>query len=207
MGPRTGPARPVIARITYPRAKRVKRPGPVSVNGHRQTGLRILGTVTALSSDVRWLTPEQQRAWRSYLAVTILLGDQLDRDLQRDAGMPHGYYEILVHLSEEPEHALRMSVLAERTRSSRSRLSHAVARLEERGWIVREDCAEDKRGQLARLTDDGFTALQDAAPRHVESVRRYLIDRLTPEQIGQLEAIATAVLGGLPGVATCPGAD
>ena len=67
--------------------------------------------------------------------------DRLDRELQRDAGMPHAYYEILVRLSEQPDRSLRMSELAERSQSSRSRVSHAVARLEEAGWVRRESVA------------------------------------------------------------------
>src|ERR1044071_7408005 len=88
-------------------------------------------------SDTRWLSDGEQRAWRSFLVATNLLYDQLDRELQRDAGFPHGYYEILVRLSEAPGRRLRMSQLAERSQSSRSRISHAVARLEEAGWVRR----------------------------------------------------------------------
>src|SRR5256885_3102272 len=107
-------------------------------------------------SAPRWLTSDEQRAWRTYIESTKVLFDALDRQLQRDADMPHAYYEILVRLSEAPERSLRMSELADRTLSSRSRLSHAVARLEERGWVAREDCATDRRGQNARLTDEGY---------------------------------------------------
>jgi DNA-binding MarR family transcriptional regulator len=118
----------------------------------------------------------------------------LDRQLQRDAGMPHAYFEILVRLSEAEGRALRMSELADDTHSSRSRLSHAVARLEERGWVVRQDCETDRRGQLAVLTDTGFAVLEAAAPGHVEAVRRYVIDRLAPEQVAQLTAIGETIV-------------
>jgi DNA-binding MarR family transcriptional regulator len=131
------------------------------------------------------------------LEATRLLLDALDRQLHHDASMPHGYYEILVHLSEAPGRSVRMGELAERTRSSRSRLSHAVDRLEERGWIARGDCPTDRRGQLATLTETGFAALAAAAPEHVEAVRRHVIDRLSPQQIGQLEEICTAIIAGL----------
>ena len=104
----------------------------------------------------RWLSAPEQRAWRNYIEATTLLLDALDRQLQRDAGIPHGYYEILVRLSEPADHTMRMSELAEATRSSRSRLSHAVSRLVERGWIERQDCETDRRGQLAHLTDAGL---------------------------------------------------
>ena len=111
--------------------------------------------------------------------------------------MPHGYYEILVRLSETDDRAMRMSELADRTRSSRSRLSHAVARLEERGWVERRNCPTDKRGQLAVLTDKGFAALAAAAPDHVNAVRQYVIDPLTTEQISQLDEIGRAIVASL----------
>ena len=145
-------------------------------------------------TDARWLSDEEQRAWRAFVESSKLLFDALDRQLQRDADMPHAYYEILVRLSEAPERVLRMSELADRTRSSRSRLSHAVARLEERGWIRREDCPTDRRGQLARLTDAGFAVLAGAAPGHVDAVRGYLIDALSTEQLAQLESIGRAIV-------------
>jgi DNA-binding MarR family transcriptional regulator len=145
-------------------------------------------------SEPPWLDDAQQRAWRAYLESTILLFEALDRQLQRDAGMPHAYFEILVRLSEAEGRALRMSELADDTHSSRSRLSHAVARLEERGWVVRQDCETDRRGQLAVLTDTGFAVLEAAAPGHVEAVRRYVIDRLAPEQVAQLTAIGETIV-------------
>jgi DNA-binding MarR family transcriptional regulator len=145
-------------------------------------------------AKTRWLTADEQRAWRAYLEATILLFDALDRQLQRDSGILHAYYEILVRLSETEGRSMRMSELADATRSSRSRLSHAVARLEERGWLERVDCETDKRGQVAVLTDKGFAALEAAAPGHVAAVRTHLIDRLSPEQIGQLEQIGTVMV-------------
>jgi DNA-binding MarR family transcriptional regulator len=145
-------------------------------------------------TTTRWLSTEEQRAWRAYIESSKVLFDALDRQLQRDADMPHTYYEILVTLSEAEGRALRMSELADRTLSSRSRLSHAVARLEERGWVTREDCPTDRRGQIARLTDVGFERLAEAAPGHVAAVRQYMIDVLTPEQLGHLESIGRAVI-------------
>ena len=128
---------------------------------------------------VRWLDETEQRAWRAYLESSKVLMDALDRELQQDAAMPHTYYEILVRLSEADGRALRMSELADVTLSSRSRLSHAVARLEERGWVARRDCSTDRRGQVALLTDAGFAVLAAAAPGHVAAVRGYLLDALT----------------------------
>ncbi|MGW0507231.1 MarR family winged helix-turn-helix transcriptional regulator [Micromonospora sp. NPDC003241] len=141
----------------------------------------------------RWLDPDEQRTWRAFLTASRALMETLDRELQRDAGMPHAYYEILVRLSEAPERRLRMSELAEASGSSRSRLSHAVARLEAAGWVRREDCPTDRRGQIALLTDDGFAALAAAAPGHVEGVRRHLFDALSPAQVDQLRRISEAL--------------
>ena len=148
-------------------------------------------------AEPRWLTQQEQVAWRAYLAATRLLNAEIDRELQRDAGIPHTYYEILVRLSEAPGRSLRMSELADAAESSRSRLSHAVARLEEAGWVLRESCPTDRRGAFAVLTDKGFEALVAAAPGHVAAVRRHLVDRLTPTQIEQLREISEAILGGL----------
>ncbi|MGK5739241.1 MarR family winged helix-turn-helix transcriptional regulator [Micromonospora sp. URMC 103] len=147
----------------------------------------------------RWLSPDEQRTWRAFLTASRGLMDALDRELQRDAGMPHAYYEILVRLSEAPRRRLRMSGLADATGSSRSRLSHAVARLEAAGWIEREDCPTDRRGQIAHLTDAGFAALAAAAPGHVEGVRRHLFDALTPAQVDQLRRISEALTERLTG--------
>jgi len=160
-------------------------------------------------SETRWLDDREQAVWRSYLAATRLLAAQLDRELQQDSGMPHTYYEILVRLSESPDRTLRMSQLADASDSSRSRLSHAAARLEENGWLVRESCPTDRRGAFARLTDAGFAALAAAAPAHVESVRTHLLDPLTPEQVSLLGEISEAILRGLRshGAADCDGTD
>jgi DNA-binding MarR family transcriptional regulator len=144
----------------------------------------------------RWLTAEQQQAWRTFLTACQTLFGAIDAQLLHDSQLPHGYYEILVRLSEAPGRALRMTQLAEAAASSKSRLSHAVARLEERGWVRRLDCATDRRGQIAQLTDEGFAALAAAAPGHVEQVRRSLIDLLSPEQVEQLREISAAIIAG-----------
>jgi DNA-binding MarR family transcriptional regulator len=155
----------------------------------------------------RWLTPEEQRAWRAYLAASLLLEDAVDRQLQQDAGMPHLYYSILAHLSETPERRLRMTDLAERLKITRSRLTYAVARLEKDGAVRREACASDGRGSIAALTDEGRAVLERAAPGHVETVRACLFDHLTAEQVGQLEEICTGIARALQGDGGRPAAD
>jgi DNA-binding MarR family transcriptional regulator len=153
--------------------------------------------VVLVTTTVPWLTDDEQRTWRSFVAATRLLFDQLDRELQRDAGMTHADYEILVRLSEEPGGSLRMGGLAERTGSSRSRLSHAVAGLEGEGWVRRERCPTDGRGALAVLTTKGEAALREAAPGHVRGVRRHLFDQLGASQQRALRTIGDAVLDHL----------
>jgi DNA-binding MarR family transcriptional regulator len=150
--------------------------------------------------ETRWLDPDELEAWLSYVAATTLLEGALDRQLQRDAEMPLAYYLILAMLSDAPDRTMRMSELAAVTQSSQSRLSHAVARLERRGWIRRKPCLDDRRSTFAQLTEEGFAALAAAAPGHVCTVRRLLFDRLTREQVGQLREICQAVLGGLGGL-------
>ena len=148
----------------------------------------------APAAEPRWLDAEEQKAWRAWLFSSLLLQDRLDRELMHATGISHAYYEILVHLSEAPNRMLRMSELADRSLSSRSRLSHAVSRLEERGWVRRQVCPDDGRGQLAVLTDEGFAALEAAAPIHVESVRAHLFDQLTPEQLEAMREIGETLI-------------
>ena len=123
-----------------------------------------------------------------------LVRETLERQLQRDAGMPMTYYIILAMLSEAPERTMRMTELASISSTSQSQLSHAATRLEKAGWIERRRCAGDKRGYEAVLTEAGFAVLAQAAPGHVESVRSVLFDALTPEQVRQLRTIAEAVI-------------
>ena len=150
--------------------------------------------VSDTAAEPRWLDADEQKAWRAWMYSWLLLQDRLDRELTSETGIPHTYYEILVQLSETPGRKLRMSQLADRCLSSRSRLSHAVARLEERRWVRRELCADDGRGQLAVLTDEGFAALEAAAPVHVEGVRTHLFDQLSPEQVTAMREIGEALL-------------
>jgi DNA-binding MarR family transcriptional regulator len=150
-----------------------------------------------VTGETRWLDAEEQKAWRAWLYSSMLLQDRLDRELTHETGISHAYYEILVQLSEAPGRMLRMSQLAERSLSSRSRLSHAVARLEERGWVRRQVCEEDGRGALAVLTDDGFAALESAARVHVEGVRTHLFDQLTPAQVASMREIGETLIAHL----------
>ncbi len=147
----------------------------------------------------RWLTAEEQRAWRAYIAASLLLEDAIDRQLQQEAGMPHLYYSVLATLSEAPDRRLRMTDLAEALKITRSRLTYAVTRLEKDGSVRREGCPSDGRGSIAVLTEEGAAVLERTAPGHVETVRGAVFDHLTPEQVGELERICTGIAEAIQG--------
>ncbi|ACY95743.1 MULTISPECIES: MarR family winged helix-turn-helix transcriptional regulator [Thermomonospora] len=134
-------------------------------------------------SEPRWLDAGQQRDWRAYIDGSTRLHELLDRDLKAKHGLSTSEYEILVRLSEAPGRALRMAELAEHASQSRSRLSHTCTRLESKGLVRREACPNDKRGVYAILTDEGFAALERAARDHVETVRRFFVDVISPEDL------------------------
>lgn len=152
------------------------------------------GTTTNNASI--WLTADEQDAWRAYLRLAKMLMRQLDRDLH-PLGLSLNDYEILVELSEAPRGRLRMTELADRTAQSRSRLSHQVSRMEDRGLVRREDCAGDKRGTFAVLTPHGVATVGRVAPSHVASVRRHFIEHFSAEQLAALTASFTPLLNRL----------
>ncbi|MGW0584642.1 MarR family winged helix-turn-helix transcriptional regulator [Streptomyces sp. NPDC002920] len=144
-----------------------------------------------------WLTPEESRAWINLIDCSTLLGDFLDQQLRRDAGMAHADYSLLARLSSASDRTLGMSALAEQLKFTRSRLTRAVIRLEESGFVRRLDDPADRRGQLVELTDEGMALLTDAAPGHVAAVRRAVFDALAPDQVEQLATITAAVIASL----------
>ena len=137
----------------------------------------------------RWLTKEQQIHWRSWINASTVLREQLSGELQEAHGLTITDYEILVRLSESENHSIRMSDLAAKTLLSRSRLSHQIDRMETAGLVTREVCADDRRGQLAVLTNTGMKALAAAAPLHVSGVRKHFVDVLTD---AEYQALGTA---------------
>jgi DNA-binding MarR family transcriptional regulator len=143
--------------------------------------------------EPRWLTADEQNAWRAYLRLAKLLMRQLDRDLH-SFGLSTNDYEILVELSEAPGHRLRMTELADLTAQSRSRLSHQITRMEAKELVRRDACDGDKRGMFAVITPRGMETIERVAPYHVESVRRHFIDQLAPEQLGALNEAYQPVL-------------
>lgn len=142
----------------------------------------------------RWLSDEQQQVWRRFVQVLIKMPAALEAQLQRDAGLTHMGYLVLITLSERDDRRLAMSRLAKLASASLSRLSHVVARLEAQGWVRRERDPGDGRVQIAVLTDAGYAKVVDSAPGHAEAVQQLLFDRLTPAQMRQLARLADALL-------------
>ena len=130
--------------------------------------------------DVRWLDDGQQHSWRALMMGMTLLMERLDDDLRREFGMSLTEYEVLVRLSERPGRAMRMAHLADAMAHSRSRVTHTVSRMEGAGYVTRGTTPEDGRGVVATMTDKGYDLLVSAAPCHVESVRRNVLD-LVPD--------------------------
>ena len=141
-----------------------------------------------------WLSTDERAAWVGLAALLERLPGVLETQLRRDSDLTHFEYWVLAMLSEAPERTLRMSEVASFTSATLPRLSHVVTRLEGRGLVVRSACPTNSRATNLTLTDEGWRAVVQAAPGHVENVRANIIDALTPEQVGQLEAISWSIL-------------
>lgn len=160
--------------------------------------------MTSGGAGVRWLDDHEQAAWRAYIDMSVRLSAQLNRDLQAAAGLSHADYAVLVQLSEHPKGRMRVLELARALAWEKSRLSHQLSRMQARGLVERAGCSDDKRGSYIELTPSGCRMIDDAAPAHVESVRRYLFDTMTPDQVDALGSIAQQVLAELD--SACEGA-
>jgi DNA-binding MarR family transcriptional regulator len=154
-------------------------------------------TTSSVSSEMRWLTTEQQDHWRAFLVGTARLNDALGRQLEHDSDLSLSEYEVLVRLSESPDRTLRMSLLADELAHSRSRVTHTVRRLESAGLVRRGACAGDGRGVNCTMTDEGYARLESAAPGHVRAVRTNLVDVLTDDQLRALGEAMSAVRDAL----------
>ena len=148
-------------------------------------------------ADPRWLDAAEMQAWLRLLRVVMLLPGALDRQLRQDAGLTHASYMVLACLSDAPDRSMRMSELARVTATSQSRLSHSVSALEQRGWVQRRPCPQDKRGQIASLTDAGVAVLVDTAPGHAGKVRSLVFDPLSAADVERLSEIAERIVGRL----------
>jgi len=143
--------------------------------------------------EPEWLSADELDAWKALAGVLFLLPAALDSQLQRDSGLAMADYMVLVMLSEQDDHCMRMSELAASASTSQSRLSRIVARLEAAGYVTREMAPDDRRAVLATLTEAGLAKLVRAAPGHVAQVRSLVFDRLTPAQVLALTDISRAL--------------
>ncbi|NMI01293.1 MarR family winged helix-turn-helix transcriptional regulator [Pseudonocardia acidicola] len=150
-------------------------------------------------SEPRWLGEGEMRFWRSFIHTATLLEARLNRELVESHGISHADYGILVVLSEQRDEQMRMSALAEVTASSKSRLSHQIARMERAGLVRREGCVSDGRGIFAVLLPRGRRLLEEAAPTHVRGVREHVVDRVTPQEQVILAEVMERILSGLRG--------
>ncbi|HEX3426505.1 MAG TPA: MarR family transcriptional regulator [Acidimicrobiales bacterium] len=152
----------------------------------------------------QWLSDKEQEAWRGLLTMTSQLEAALNRQLQDHSGLSLSDYDILVPLSESPDGRLRIFELADQLNWEQSRLSHHLARMTKRGLVQRIDCASDRRGAYVSLTPTGRDAIEQAAPEHVETVKRLVFSALTPEQVQALSDISRKVLAHTGNVPSRP---
>ncbi|WP_405427402.1 MarR family winged helix-turn-helix transcriptional regulator [Micromonospora sp. NBC_00617] len=145
----------------------------------------------------RWLDEREDRAWRGYRRMRRLLDLELARELTQDAGLSEPDYDVLSDLSETPQGRLRLSELADRMLWSRSRLSHHLTRMQQRGLVTRQECPDDARGAIVVLTPAGRNAIEAAAPGHVTAVRQHFLDLLTPAEVEALGAFTHRVVDHL----------
>jgi DNA-binding MarR family transcriptional regulator len=150
-----------------------------------------------MSSDVRWLTAQEECVWRRWLTLNARLSAMLHRELQDDAGLSMPDYEVLVHLTDSQQGRIRVTDLARLLQWERSRVSHHVTRMERRRLVQRVECAEDGRGAFIVITPRGRAAIEQAAPGHVNTVRRLVFDGLSPEEVGALATIIEKALAQL----------
>lgn len=144
--------------------------------------------------NTRWLSPHELSSWVRFVSILELLPGVLDAQLRRDAELTHFDYRVVSLLSETEGRTMRMGVLARLTNSTLPRLSHVIHRLEKRGYVERVPCPENRRATNARLTAQGWQKVTEAAPTHVETVRQYVLDALTPEQVDQLREISEQIM-------------
>jgi len=145
------------------------------------------------------LSDAGNRAWRALAVTAHLLEAELERQTQRDAGMPHIYYVILVALYESPDRRLRAGALAEMARISPSRLSHAVRSMQASGWLIRQRASGDGRGQQIILTDAGVTAVRRLAPLQQAAVRTPLLGDIDDARLAELAELLEPLITRLEG--------
>lgn len=147
-----------------------------------------------MSNDVPWLNAEEERSWRAFIRLYQKLTRRMGADLQAHSGLSGADFEILVALTDAPAGRVRFQDLADEIDWERSRLSHQVARMIKRGLVAREECAEDGRGAFVVITPQGREVIEAAAPKHVVTVRRLVVDALSPEDLATLGGISSRLL-------------
>ncbi|MBB5793057.1 MarR family winged helix-turn-helix transcriptional regulator [Streptomyces caelestis] len=150
-----------------------------------------------MGETVRWLTPEEQHAWRSFVRLHEKLGGRLSRLLQKESKVSAADFAVLVQLTDVPEGRQRYQDLARALEWEKSRMSHHIARMAGRGLVVREDCPDDGRGAFVVITEAGRAAIEAAAPLHVEAVRELFLDHVTPAELRVLADISERVVSKL----------
>jgi DNA-binding MarR family transcriptional regulator len=148
-----------------------------------------------MEETVRWLTPEEQRAWRGFVRLHERLGGRLASLLQTESNVSAADFAVLVHLTDVPEGRQRFLDLAHSLEWEKSRMSHHIARMAKRGMVTRQECPEDGRGAFVVITETGREAIEAAAPRHVETVRALFLDHVTPAELRVLADISDRVVG------------
>lgn len=148
----------------------------------------------ATTAPPRWLEPGEQASWRAYLDMTAKLNARLNREMQEHSAISIADFSVLVQLSEHLEGKMRVLELARALGWEKSRLSHQLTRMQQRGLVERSNCTEDRRGAFVLLTDRGRSTIDAAAPLHVEAVRRYVFDQLSPDQVTALGELSLKVV-------------
>ena len=155
------------------------------------------GVASTVAAPPRWLDEREHAAWRAFLAMYAQLTAKLTKELKRETGLSGADYAVLVGVSESPGGRIRANVLCDELQWEKSRLSKQVSRMEQRGLLARDICPTDARGSLVVLTDLGRRTIEQAAPLHVEQVRRWFVDALTAGQLDDLTAVSRAVIARL----------
>ncbi len=153
--------------------------------------------VPSEAPTVRWLTETEERAWRSLQLMQMRLTALLARDLSTHSGLSYQDYAVLVALTDRPDGRMRLFQLGNQLGWEKSRLSHQVSRMVQRGLVEKMKCGSDRRGAFVSVTCAGRREIGAAAPSHLEAVRRLFVDRLTPAQLACLSEIAEVVLAAV----------
>ena len=166
------------------------------------SAVKYWGTMTAMTTAP--LDDEEARTWKAYACAARRLFTQIDRDMQRETGLPTSYWELLRHLAEAPGRAMRMSDLAEATQSAPSRLTHAVSQLEFSGLVQRRQCTTDRRGCYAALTEKGAEAVTAAGDAATQTLRNHFLGSLSPADLARLRGLSEAILAHLDTACEAP---